>query len=245
MAKTLLTFLQNAADELGVAAPAYVIGNSDQQIRQLLALANREGKDFVSLEGPTGGWPQLRKTYTFNLQPGVDNYALPSDYQTLIPGTVWDGAYRWQIPGPINPQEWNTLKYGIVTAAPFIRFKIEAGRFYVTPVPGTAQTDTIAYAYESNAWCQSAGGTAQTAWAADTDTYLLDEECFILGIKRRFKSAKGLEYSQEDADYRERRDRMLATAGGSRMLPLNAGRFSGTFLLNYYSQPETGYGGGT
>jgi hypothetical protein len=66
----LLSIIQDAYLELGLSpAPTTVIGNTDPQVQQLLALANQEGQEFCKLQGPWGGWPELNQTYTFNLAP--------------------------------------------------------------------------------------------------------------------------------------------------------------------------------
>jgi hypothetical protein len=64
---SLLTIIQSACGELGLTQPSFVIGNTDATAVQFLALANREGKEFASIGGQWGGWPELRKQYTFNL----------------------------------------------------------------------------------------------------------------------------------------------------------------------------------
>ncbi len=66
---SLLTVIQDACNELSLPVPSTVIGNTDPQVRQLLALANLEGQTFLQLQGPWGGWPELNTTYTFNLVP--------------------------------------------------------------------------------------------------------------------------------------------------------------------------------
>lgn len=62
---TLLQIVQSACNELGITQPTQVVGNSDPQILQLLALATREGKEFFSAAKDREGWQALRKEYTF------------------------------------------------------------------------------------------------------------------------------------------------------------------------------------
>jgi len=66
---SLLTIIQDVCNELTLPVPNTVIGNSDQQTAQLLALSNREGQEFVKIRGPWSGWPELNKVYTFNMVP--------------------------------------------------------------------------------------------------------------------------------------------------------------------------------
>lgn len=64
---SLLTIVQNACNELGLTAPTSVIGNTDTTTVQMLALANREGKDMARVPGQWSGWPELRKQYIFSM----------------------------------------------------------------------------------------------------------------------------------------------------------------------------------
>lgn len=65
MARTFLQLMQQAANELGIPEPSQIIGAQDEQSKQLLALAQREGKDFSQLANKNGGWQDLHKEYTF------------------------------------------------------------------------------------------------------------------------------------------------------------------------------------
>ncbi len=167
-------------------------------------------------------------------------YAMPADFEYFIEQTFWDGSYRWQLLGPIDAQEKNVIKWGISPVGPRRRFWIRNNTMFINPTP-TNSTDVIAFDYYSNSFCTSSGGTAQKLWAADTDTYVLDEECFIQGIKWRFLSAKGLDYTQEYDDYLTVTQRVMARNGGQRDLPLNA-QGSRLRLLSDANVPDTGYG---
>lgn len=64
---TLLQIIQNACNELAINSPNQIIGNTTPQIVQLLALANREGKDMYNAGFGRDGWQILRKQYTFTV----------------------------------------------------------------------------------------------------------------------------------------------------------------------------------
>lgn len=68
---TLLTIVQDACAELSLQIPTQVVGNTDPQVVQLLALANREGMEFAAMSGEWSGWPEIRKEYTFSLVPAT------------------------------------------------------------------------------------------------------------------------------------------------------------------------------
>ena len=77
MPRTLLQIVQTASNEMGLPNVATAVGNVDQQITQLVALANREGYELASHEG---GWAALRAEQTITLVANTDNYAFPSDF---------------------------------------------------------------------------------------------------------------------------------------------------------------------
>lgn len=240
MARTFLELVQQAANELGIPEPSQIIGNTDDTARQLLALAIREGKDFSTRAKNQGGWQALHKEYTFTTVNGTNSYALPSDFEYFVQRTFYDNAYKWELIGPITAQEKQVLRYGVIASGPRRKFYIRNNLMYLDPTPA-ATGDLIAYDYYSNAWCQSSVGVAQSRWTADMDTYLLDEDCFVLGLKMRYLRAKGLDYSQERADYELEVERVMARDGGSRDLPLGYSNY-GTRFLNNDNIPETGFG---
>lgn len=240
MPRTLLELCQQFANETGLAEPSQIIGSVDDQSKQFLALANREGQDFSIMANSAGGWQNLHKEYTFPTESGTPDYALPSDFAFFVNKTFWDGAYKWELLGPISAQEKQVLKYGIVANGPRRKFYVRNNRLYLQPTPASTG-DTIAYDYYSNFWCQSNASAEQAKWISDTDTYRLDEECFIMGLKWRFLRAKGLDYSQEKTDYEVYCMQTLAKDGGARDLSLSHGDFN-VRLLNEDNVPETGYG---
>lgn len=239
MARTLLQLVQAACNEIGIPEPLFLFGSTNDQEKQLIALANREGKDFSSMANKNGGWQALRKDYTFTTVPSQADYALPSDLEYFVQKTFWDNQFKWSLIGPITAQEKQILRYGVVASGPRNKFYIRENKMFLDPVPTSAYM--IAYDYYSNNWCASSTGTPQPFWQTDNDVYLLDEDCFIQGMKWRFLRAKGLEYAQEFKDYQDDCQRVISRDGGQRDLPLGGADF-GQQLLDGANIPETNYG---
>ena len=84
MSRTFLQLVQAAADELGIPQPSQVIGASDDQSRQLLALANREGKQFSVRANGSGGWQKLHKEYVFFTEVPAATTGSTTDGSTII-----------------------------------------------------------------------------------------------------------------------------------------------------------------
>jgi len=237
MARTLLSLVQQACSEIGIPQPQFLAGSVADQEVQLFALAKREGKEFSAVANKNGGWQILRKNYTFNTVPGQDEYDLPSDFEYFVQRTFWDNKYIWELLGPITAQERQVLKYGVIASGPRNKFYIQGNKMILDPIP--QDTTLIAYEYYSNAWCQSATGTPQTTWISDTDTYLLDEDVFIQGLKWRFLRAKGFDYAEEREAYDMEAQKTISRDGGSRDLPLGGYGYEVNFL-NYNNIPDTG-----
>ena len=199
---TLLSIVQSVCDQLSFAKPSTVINNtSDENAVQMLALANRGGKELARRGTGRQGWTILTKEHTFTTVASTEEYALPSDFAWLIDDTLWDRTNFWQLRGPMSPQQWQVFKSGIVSlgARDRVRIKPSASSnvkaLFVDPVPGSAETKV--FEYMSDQWCQSSGGTGQTAWAADTDTGILDEAYLELDLIWRFKKAKELDWNDD------------------------------------------------
>jgi hypothetical protein len=192
---TLLTLAQAACDIIGVPRPTSVIAGTDQTARTILSLAQREGRALAR----RWTWTALRKQQTFTtVAQIVQTNAVPSDFDRMVSGTFWNRDDQQPVLGPVTPEEWQGLVASValpITSA----FQMRAGQIELYPVPTAGET--CAYEYLSNHWCKSAGDTGQTAWTADTDTGLLDEEMTTLGLVWRFKQSRGLDYAEDLATY--------------------------------------------
>lgn len=99
--RPFLTLVQNACDEIGIAPPAAMIGATDDQTRQLLALANREGEEFSKLANEYGGWQELYSEYSFvtSTLSTTGNTTNGSAVITNIPSTASIAATTWSLSG--------------------------------------------------------------------------------------------------------------------------------------------------
>lgn len=173
------------------------------------------------------------------------DYQLPADFRKPIDDTFWDRTRYWQMRGPMSPQQWQLYKSSIIgksTLERRYRFLRVNGATTLSIDPNPFDNGSrIVFEYISNAWCQSAGGTAQTSWQADTDTGILDEYLIQLDLQWRVLNRLGMAY-QEEADEAERQIRIaLAADGGAPTLSLAPlPQFS---LVGPWNVPETGFGG--
>ena len=174
---------------------------------------------------------------------GQQSYPLPADFDWMISGTQWDRGYRWQVFGPLTPQEWQVLKSGLSPTGPRRRFRLMNGLYYLDPIP--YDSNTLVYEYYSRNFALTGGVTTAPAsrFTTDTDTYLLPEDLLVLGLKWRYRRAKGMDYTQEQDDYETALQREIGRDASARVLRLDIIQPDVNFLTSNQI-PDTGFGGG-
>jgi len=219
---TLLSICQNVADFTGFERPSTVIDNTDPIARQLLALAQREGKQLMR----TSDWAILKKEHTFSTSSGTAAYALPSDFDRLVLETSYNRSDNDILTGPISSAEYQLVNHGMATTGTTEKFRLKAAsnalKFELDPTPSSTQT--IGFEYVSNQFCQSSGGSGQAVWTADTDTGILDETTMEMGITWRFKAAHGLDYAEDFRQYQLEVRQAVARNGSAPILQLDDAR---------------------
>ena len=243
---TLLSICQSALEEIGaVDVPASFFGNVSDTAVQTRALANRVLRDLVTHKnGKPIPWPEMTKEYTFITSNALAEYEMPDDFGNIIPNTVWDRTNDFQMVGGIGPVEWQRLQTSDVTLETRKYFRMAQGpvserlRFMIFPTP-TTSGDTIAFDYQTKYPALTTAGVLQERFSADTDTALIDEDLITLGIKWRFKQAKGLPYAEELSDY----ELAVSNRLGVALLPSAVNVTDGVRQLRVFSTKDTGFGG--
>ena len=211
---TLLSIVQDCCNEVGFPSqPSAVVGDND--FLQHLRLLNREGKALARWE-----WQRLVKEDTITLVTSDQDYALATDYRYMVPSTQWNRDDQRQLIW-LNSQEWQFFKGWTSVNGLNLRARIRNNQleFEQTIVAGD-DGKTIAYEYVSANWCEDSGGTGQSAFAADTDVGVLDEELLTLGLIWRFKRAKGLDWADDWAEYQTQVRLAKAQDGQARKLKM-------------------------
>lgn len=209
---SFLTLIQNSAKRLGLNNPASAYNSSDNQVVQLVALAQEEGIELMRRHP----WQVLTKETTFTgTAAAAQTGAIPSDFDRFVDETFFNRTKKRPVFGPISAQDWQ-FSQAVVATTLVESFRVRGDSILITPTPNG--TDTYAYEYISNKWCQSSGGTAQTAWASDADTGILSEELMSLGVIWRFLRVKGLDYAEALRTYEiQVADKFLKDGGRRRL----------------------------
>lgn len=217
----MLTLIQAATDRIGIVRPQSVIGSADGQVRQLLALAQQEGKELAR----RWPWQALVKEKTITATATeTQTSAIPTDFDRFIDETFYNRTQKRKVEGPLNAQEWADYK-GRTATVVWDAFRVRGNSILLAPTP--TANDSYVYEYVSTYWATTIGSTTPSlaAWAADTDEGILSEELMTDGVVWRFKKAKGLDYAEEFRTYEAQLALRIGRDGGRRRVNMASSRY--------------------
>ena len=296
---TMLELVQQVTNELGVATPTSVAGNTNQDVIQILALMNANGYEFLRRHAwreltkqhtfytewitTTGTWTTAARTITMASTAGLDTtyqvqgtginqntyivsvdsatqvtvnqdfsangtaatayfqkirYSLPSDYESLVPRTMWDKSKHWEMLGPEDAQQWEWLLSGYISTGPRIRWRLLGAYFQIWP--GMSTSEYLGFEYRSKGWAQAADGTVKNSFTADTDTCIYPDRLMVNATKLKYFEAKGFDTTAMMRNY-------LMEMEAAKALDMSSANLSlaprpGTVLIGYDNIPDSGYG---
>lgn len=232
---TMITGLSSTA---GLVAGTYaIIGN---YITQAARLVSVDSATQVTMTEPATASGSAQ-SITFS----KDTYAAPADMLAPINRTHWDRTRRWELIGPMSPQEDEWMRSGIVATGPRRRFRV-VGRgtntFRIWPPPTALDSPAaLAFEYITTNWAQDVLGIPKARFTADDDTCVFPDDIMLMGVKWLWLQAKGMEYAAFRDDWMTAAQNASATDGGAPTLSLAQG--SWPLLIGPGNVPDTGYGG--
>jgi len=220
MTMTLLAVVQEFCDRTGVPRPNVVTGSSDSQTLQIKGLANEVLTDITNRGS---SWPMLQKQATFTsvaaeLQGAMTTIA-PYGYKYPIEGSLYDRTERRPLYGPRNAPRWQESEALPVTG-PFYSYRIWQGNFFMQPTPPAGHE--IAFEYASDFSILASDGTTwKKRFTADSDTFALDEDLLLLGLRWKWKKEKGLAFATEKLDYESTLAQAIGNDGTQAVLSMD------------------------
>lgn len=202
---SLLTIIANACSEVGVPTPSSIIGNSDQNVVQMFALLNREGRYLARAYE----WRVLRAESSFTTLAAAQQVAdmtsftdsasaSVTDWDRFVAETMFDRTENRQLLGPVTPPEWQFEKATIAVGVQR-RYYMRGKALFFTPTPPAG--NSIYFEYVKKNWCQSSGLVGKQAFSIDSDTGILDEDLLTQAVVWRYLKAKGFDYAEEFRRY--------------------------------------------
>lgn len=193
----ILQIGQEAVSRMGLTKPTALIGSKDQTAIHILSLLKEEVKSL----GRKISWQVLQREASLTTVAAQDQGAIT----TLIPNlgfiindTIWNRTLKRPVFGPLSPQLQAQNK-AFFQSGPWNQFYIREGHLWFYPQPVAGQSVYVQYV--SKAVGKSYAGVEINAFTLDTDIPYLDDEALILGVKSRFRAAKGFDNTADIAEY--------------------------------------------
>lgn len=217
---SMLTIVQAFCERTKIPVPTTVMGTSDEQILQVRALLEEEG-DALSRRGD---WEALTVEVSHTTLAAEDQGTVVSiatnGFRYIKDDTMWDRTDKLPIP-LMHSTKWQRFKAAVSTA-PRYHYRIRGGKLLMHPAPTAGHS--VYFEYISKNWILSANGvTYKTAFTLDTDTVLLPEELFRMGLRWRWKKEHGMEYAEDFRDYEMQVADALGRDGGKQAIHLDGG----------------------
>ena len=193
---TLLQIVQEFCQRNGLTVPQIVMSSQDDQLTQIVGLANEICEDLVRRHS----WTALQFETTFqsvaSVEQGEITTLAPNAFLKVLNDTIFDRTRQLPIFGPRSPQDWQSLK-AIPTAGPYYQYRIQGGLLKILPEMPAGHT--LAFEYASEGCVRDATNVIapyKPFFTNDADTFLLDKTLLLLGLRWRWKEEKGLPYME-------------------------------------------------
>lgn len=167
---TLLELIQTVAREAGLPTGSMgtIVGNTNELTVQLLAIAQRAGKEARGYFR----WPELVKDGSATLVAGQESYALPADIDSVTTLSVFNRTNRLPLYGPMTPEEWQSYKAGNQPISTTDSFRIKGltdKQLFIAPIPtATDAAQVVSFEYQTKSWIRPRTWAASTSFAANT-----------------------------------------------------------------------------
>jgi hypothetical protein len=187
---SLLTIVQSAAKNVGIAPPTSAQGMDPDAIK-LVQFVNETGQEMVRRVD----WSALTKRRVINGTGLNDRFPLADDHGRMIKGQAvsFGGA---PVRGGLSSDEWFSLTPSENTPRYFHTFG-KSIEFYPYPPSGAG----VSVAYQSLNWARTSSAVEKSTMSTDTDFAAIPEDVLAQGVTWRFLRHAGKDYSDYLAEY--------------------------------------------
>jgi len=239
--QTVLEIGNAAATVVGLPEQSTLLGNTNQNARRILKAVKDAARDaFHDID-----WVRLTRTHTFATD-GSSYYLLPTYYDRIVNGTIWDRTNYKPVLGPMTRTEWQKYESGLVSLSGIYK----ACRIFADDTlqsvkrigiyPETDTGSTIAFDYiDSRYVVVNKIGSVGADITADDNEFLMDDHVIELGTIWRLLRMLGLNYTSEQQEYFSEVQEKQANDSGAPVLELQLGR---AFAGRYPNLPDSGFG---
>lgn len=209
---TVLALAQAAALKLGIDQPSELVGSSTRENQELAEAFEDARADILQAHE----WQRLRTIETITGDGSTLAYSLPSDFDRLISDpNMYTSEFEVALSFVPDADDW--LRYDVQSYDFVINvWTVYGNQVHTKPALGSAITGK--YWYVSNLTVlDTDASTTKAAFAADTDTFRLDDTLLKLGAIYKYRQNKGQPYAEEMADYEKRKAQTIFNDGGKKV----------------------------
>jgi hypothetical protein len=185
-----LQLVNAGLQELGLPSVVTIASAPDDQTGwQSLGLINSLGNQLIAVHD----WQDLEGIVEIECDGVSTTFPLPDDYGRMVNQTHWASKNKRPMYGPMSPQAWSWVQYGIVSVGVYYRYRIIGDQFNVFPTP--AAGEKFHFYYIKKDWVQVPSATPPTTADTvvnDTDIPIFDRYLMITGLKFKLWAAKGM-----------------------------------------------------
>lgn len=236
---SLIEMCRRVLAETGWPVPSAITSNSDGTAQQIFAIANTE----LRVLSQKYDWPQLEVELSFDTVVDQEEYPWPADFRKLEFASVFDTEEYYRIRGSLNIQQWNRYKHGLLGSVSHQRFRQKYvdgdPTMELTPAPNDVRTYVALY--YTNHYARDSDGVSIVEYVNDSDVSKIPEDLVELGVKWRFRRAKGLDFSAELAEYNAEVKSRFAGYKALGEIAVGGPSFSQDCLTEGYV-PDNGFG---
>jgi len=224
---TILSVIQSASAVFGLETPTAVFASTEREHIELGVLANEMAERIATAYD----WQTLSRTGTLTGDGSTEDFDQPSDFDRMTDGAqLWSSSLETPYSRIQDINEWlgmDVQSFDFVVNA----WIIYGNQFHIKPAMASAVT--AKFFYQSNLLVSPETGTNKTEFDTDTDTFRLDETLLKLGMIWQWKANKGLQYSEDMANFEERKAKLIMRDKGSKMIRLGRARLPSDVSIAY------------
>lgn len=219
---TALSACQSAIARLVARKPASVFASDDEICVEIASLANEAATDIAK----ANDWQALTTLKVITGDGVTEGWPLPDDYDRMVNGTdIHSGTWTYmRYASAATLDTWQDLK-ALLPAIPPGYWTILQNKIEFVPTISSGQ-DARFY-YISNNWARSAAGAAKALFDRDDDAFVLDDRLLTLSLIWRWKSMKGMDYTEDIRNYDIALSQAMARDKGARTIRKGSNNLSG------------------
>jgi hypothetical protein len=206
---TLKEMLNRVLSESGFLQRTRFSASTDPDNIQMVAIANRATTEIMDFFD----WHGIRQYHSIAVQAGQLTYTLPSDFSSLVPDSIWEQNGTKPAELPVSDRRWYMYKSSAIGSSGSLKLRLVGNTIEFADAE---EGDVIEFEYISKWLVRGSSGSAKEMFTADDDTFILNDNMLIAGIKAFWKETKVMPNAEKEMAvfYRIMNKEVAKTVGG-------------------------------